>query len=39
MSEKPLRQSMSKTAEFIDALREFFGEKEIKDAIRVGMNG
>lgn len=34
-----LRESMPKTAEFIDAMREAFGTEEINAAIRKGVGG
>jgi len=39
MSRKPLRQTMPRTAELIDALREHFGAPEIDQAIRNGLAG
>jgi hypothetical protein len=39
MSRKPLRQTMPRTAELIDALREHFGAAEIDQAICNGLAG
>lgn len=36
---KPLRQTMPRTAELIDALREHFGAAQIDQAIRNGLAG
>lgn len=39
MIRKPLRQSMPRTAELIDALREHFGAQQIDQSIRNGLAG
>lgn len=39
MSRKPLRQTMPRTAELIDSLREHFGAEDINVAIRNGLAG
>lgn len=39
MSRKPLRQTMPRTAELIDSLREHFGAEDINQAVRNGLAG
>lgn len=39
MKASSLRQAMPRTAEFIDACREFFGAASVNAAIRAGIDG
>lgn len=39
MKTPSLRQTMPRTAEFVDACREFFGTAEVNAAIRAGIDG